>query len=121
MDIAFSPAPFLQNARIYFIAFGAVSIVGGIMAFVKAHSRASLIAGSISGILLIVGGVLLGFSRPSLTAGATLTSLISLALLGRFLPALLRDKKMPAAYMTPLAAVGVVWGAMILVAALSPG
>src|SRR4051794_8264502 len=39
-------------ARIYLFGFGALTIAGGVMGFVKAKSRASLIAGTISGVLL---------------------------------------------------------------------
>ena len=46
-------------AKIYFIIFGLLTIVGGVMGYVKAGSTASLIAGSISGILLLVAAFLL--------------------------------------------------------------
>ncbi|MEY2557223.1 MAG: Transrane protein, partial [Verrucomicrobiota bacterium] len=40
-------------AKIYFIVFGLLTIVGGVMGYVKG-STASIIAGSITGILLLV-------------------------------------------------------------------
>jgi uncharacterized membrane protein (UPF0136 family) len=38
----------------YFVFFGLVSLVLGILGFVKAKSRASLFAGGVSGVLLVV-------------------------------------------------------------------
>ena len=46
-------------AKIYFIIFGLLTIVGGVMGYAKAGSTASLIAGSISGILLLIAAFLL--------------------------------------------------------------
>jgi uncharacterized membrane protein (UPF0136 family) len=40
------------------IAYGLLSMVGGIVGYTKAKSQASLISGLISGILLILGGIL---------------------------------------------------------------
>jgi uncharacterized membrane protein (UPF0136 family) len=40
--------------RAYFFVFGLLSIAGGVMGFVKAQSRASLISGGIAGVLLLV-------------------------------------------------------------------
>ncbi|MDB6147845.1 MAG: hypothetical protein JWO45_1509 [Spartobacteria bacterium] len=46
-------------AKIYFLVFGLLTIAGGIMGYVKAGSTASIIAGSLTGILLIVAGQVL--------------------------------------------------------------
>lgn len=88
----------------YFLFFGALTLLGGVMGYVKAKSTASLIAGGVSGLLLI-GGALL-FRYGYLQGGVILLLLVSLALLGRFLPSLLRGKLNPAAYVAPLSAVG---------------
>ena len=61
--------------------YGALALVGGVMGYVKAKSRASLIAGGASGVLLI-GGALLGISYP--VAGLAIASVVSLALIARF-------------------------------------
>ena len=39
------------------IAYGVLALIGGIIGYVQAQSKASLISGSISGLLLIVAGV----------------------------------------------------------------
>lgn len=103
----------LRAAQYYLLAFGLVSLLGGVMGYVKARSLASLIAGGVSGGLLLVAGWLLS---THLLAGALLALVVSLALLGRFAPALARGKRMPAIYLAPLSAVGAVVAVILLVA-----
>ena len=50
-------ARMLGPAKIYFIIFGVLTIAGGIVGYVKAGSTPSIIAGSITGILLLVGAL----------------------------------------------------------------
>ena len=49
----------LNPAKIYFFVFGILTIAGGIVGYVKAGSTPSIIAGSIAGILLLIGGWLI--------------------------------------------------------------
>ena len=49
--------------KIYFIIFGLLTIAGGVMGYVKAGSTVSLIAGSISGLLLLLAAFLLPSHR----------------------------------------------------------
>ena len=82
--------PAQMNAiKVFYFVFGALTLVGGIMGFVKAHSLASLIAGGVSGLLLIVAGVI--FSGNQQTAGI-LAIVVSIALVGFFGKSLLADK-----------------------------
>lgn len=82
------------------------------MGFVKAKSRASLIAGGISGVLLWLASGLLGAGQT--TAGAVLGGVVSLGLLGRFLPAYLKTKKaMPAGLMAALGVGGVLGACLV--------
>ncbi len=76
--------------------YGVLSLAGGIMGYVKANSRASLIAGGISGVLLI-GGALLAASNP--VAGLTTVAVVSAALVGRFAKSALRKGSSPVAYL----------------------
>ncbi|MEP6822379.1 MAG: TMEM14 family protein [Chthoniobacterales bacterium] len=93
-------------AKIYFILFGLLTIAGGIMGFVKAGSTASIIAGSISGILLLMAAFLL---PGNLVAGLVLGGVVSLLLAGRFLPAFLKTHAfMPAGMMAILSVIGVI-------------
>jgi uncharacterized membrane protein (UPF0136 family) len=101
----------LPFAQIYFPIVGVVMIAGGFVGFLKAKSVASLIAGSVSGLLLIIGACLFGVQ---LQVGLVVVLLVCLALLGRFLPALFRGKMMPAAYVAPLSLIGAVLSLWLL-------
>ena len=92
--------------RIYLFGFGALTIAGGILGFVKAGSRPSLIAGTISGALLLVAGYLAGSTgRLGLIMGLG----ISAALASRFVRTYRTSKKvMPAGVMAVLGLAGVV-------------
>ena len=93
-------------AKIYFIIFGLLTIAGGAMGYARAGSMASIIAGSISGILLLVAAFLL---PGNVVAGLALAGIVSLALAGRFLPAFLKTNAfMPSGMMSILSVIGVV-------------
>jgi uncharacterized membrane protein (UPF0136 family) len=103
----------MSLAPLYFIIFGSVSEVFGILGWVRAKSKASLIAGLASGLLLTLAGILgmLQIVRPGLWLGGA----VSLLLLGRFLPAFLKSKALyPAGVMAVLALGGVVLAALHL-------
>lgn len=96
----------------YCIAFGMISILLGLLGFLRAKSTASLVAGSISGILLGVGG--LAHQRGH-TWGFYLALVMCVLLLGRFLPAYLKTRKFyPAGIMAILAVIGTVVGVLKL-------
>ena len=93
-------------AKIYFIIFGILTIAGGVMGYVKAGSTISLIAGSICGILLLVGAFLL---PANLAAGLAIAGIVSLLLAGQFLPKFIKTgAPMPAGMMSALSVIGVV-------------
>lgn len=92
--------------RVYLFVFGAITIAGGVMGFVKAKSRASLIAGGISGVALLAAGALVG--GASTTTGLALGLAVSLALTARFGNAYRKTKKvMPALLITLLGLGGI--------------
>jgi uncharacterized membrane protein (UPF0136 family) len=96
----------LGPAKIYFIIFGLLTIVGGVIGFVKAGSTASIIAGSISGIALIVAAYLL---PGNLVLGLAIAGLVSILLAGRFIPAYLKTGQvMPAGLMSLLSVIGLI-------------
>src|SRR5438045_6544279 len=74
-------------AKIYFIIFGLLTIVGGTIGYVKAGSTASLVAGAISGIALIVAAILL---PTNVAVGLVIAGVVSIALAGRFIPAFMK-------------------------------
>jgi uncharacterized membrane protein (UPF0136 family) len=96
----------LGPAKVYFIIFGVLTIAGGIIGYVKAGSGASIIAGSICGILLIVAAFLL---PERVVAGLAVALIVSFSLAGRFIPNFIRTGKvMPAGMMSILSVIGVV-------------
>jgi len=93
-------------AKIYFMIFGLLTILGGVMGYVKAGSTASIIAGAISGIALIVAAYLL---PNNVVAGLVIAALVSVLLAGRFIPAFMKTGKvMPAGLMAVLSVIGVI-------------
>jgi len=98
----------MEAAKIYFIIFGALTIVGGIVGYVKAGSVASIIAGSITGVLLLVAAFLLPEHRM---VGLATALIVSLLLAAQFIPKLLRTGTvMPAGIMSLLSVIGVIVG-----------
>src|ERR1700722_9854164 len=65
--------------EIYYYFFGLVAIAGGAMGYARAKSKASLIAGGVSGALLIIAGLI----SPSVT-GFVLALIVSILLLAHF-------------------------------------
>jgi len=93
-------------AKIYFIIFGLLTIVGGVIGYMKAGSTASIIAGSISGIALLVAAFLIP-GNPVL--GLAIAGVISILLVGRFIPAFMQTGAvMPAGLMSLLSVIGVI-------------
>ena len=96
----------LGVARLYFMVFGVLAIIGGIVGYVKARSVPSVVAGCITGILLLVAGYLMPDHR---TVGIGLGLVISLLLAAQFIPKFVRTGRiMPAGLMTMLSAIGIV-------------
>ena len=100
----------LAFTRIYFFIFGVLTIAGGVMGYVKVHSAASLIAGGISGVLLLLAGWLMP-DQPA--TGLILGGVTALLLLGYFAPKFMRTGAiMPAGLMAVLSIAGVVLAIM---------
>jgi uncharacterized membrane protein (UPF0136 family) len=96
----------MEGARIYFIVFGALTILGGIVGYLKAGSVASIIAGSITGVLLLVAAFLLPEHRM---IGLATALIVSLLLAAQFVPKFLRTGRvMPAGMMSILSAIGII-------------
>jgi uncharacterized membrane protein (UPF0136 family) len=85
----------------FYILFGLVSIAGGAIGFARAKSKASLIAGAVSGALLIIAGLL----SPSVLA-FVLGFLVSILLLVHFSRSYaVRKKPIPAIPMIVLSGI----------------
>lgn len=81
-------------------AYGILAIVGGIIGYIQARSRVSLLSGSISGFLLILAAY---FQLQGQTWGAILAVLVTAILVVFFAFRLAKTRKfMPAGLMTIL-------------------
>jgi uncharacterized membrane protein (UPF0136 family) len=88
----------------FYILFGVVSIAGGALGYARARSKASLIAGGVSGVLLILAGLL----SPGAPA-FILASLVSILLLIHFVRSYAAKKKpMPAIPMIVMSGICIV-------------
>ena len=93
-------------AKIYFIIFGLLTIIGGVIGYLRAGSMASIIAGSVSGLLLLLAAFLL---PGNAVAGLALAGIVSIALAGRFVPAFIKSGDlMPAGMMSVLSVIGII-------------
>jgi uncharacterized membrane protein (UPF0136 family) len=96
----------LEATRIYFLVFGVLTIAGGIMGYVKARSVVSIVAGAITGILLIVAGWMLPDHRE---LGLSVGLFTSAILAGQFIPRFLRTRRLvPPGLMSVLSVVGII-------------
>ena len=96
----------LGPAKIYFIVFGLLTIIGGVIGYASKGSMASIIAGSVSGLLILLAAFLL---PNNVTAGLVLAGVISIALAGRFVPAFIKTGDfMPAGMMSILSVIGII-------------
>lgn len=82
------------------IVYGILAFVGGILGYLQAQSKASLISGSISGLLLLLGGVM---QLQGVTWGLTLAAVVTAVLVFVFSSRLAKTGKfMPAGLMSIL-------------------
>jgi uncharacterized membrane protein (UPF0136 family) len=73
----------------YYVVFGVLTIIGGIMGYVKAKSVISIVSGTISGAILIAASILL----PAHPIGAGAAGLcVSVLLAGKFVPDFIHKK-----------------------------
>jgi len=96
----------MEAAKIYFIVFGLLTIAGGIVGYVKAGSVASIIAGAITGVLLLVAAFFLPEHR---VAGLATALVVSLLLAAYFIRKYLSTGAvMPAGLMSALSIIGII-------------
>jgi uncharacterized membrane protein (UPF0136 family) len=90
--------------QVFYYLFGIVAIAGGAFGYARAKSKASLIAGAVSGALLIVAGLL--FPRVLGFILALVVSVLLLVHFGRSYAA--KKKPMPALPMIALSGICIV-------------
>jgi uncharacterized membrane protein (UPF0136 family) len=90
--------------QVYYFLFGLLAIIGGAMGYARAQSKPSLIAGGVSGALLIIAGLLF----PSVP-GFVLALIVSVLLLAHFGRSYAAKKKpMPAIPMIVLSGICII-------------
>jgi len=93
--------------RVYYVLFALLSIVGGLMGYLKAKSTVSLLAGSVSGVLLIAASFMLSGRHP--IRAYSLGLLVSVLLAGKFVPDFIHKKAIvPGGLMAVLSLAGIV-------------
>ena len=96
----------IDLTKTYYFIFGALTIIGGVMGFVKKSSVPSLIAGGLCGVLLMIAGALL---KDKTQPGLILGLVVSIALAAQFLPKFIaKHSFMPAGLMSILSIVAVI-------------
>lgn len=96
----------IDYTRIYYFVFAAVTILGGLMGYANKKSVASLIAGSISGALLLTAGA---FLYTKLNGALILGLIVCVLLAGRFIPNYIEKKRVvPSGLMSLLSLAGIV-------------
>ena len=96
----------MEAAKIYFVIFGILTVGGGVVGYIKAGSVASIIAGSITGVLLLVAAFLLPEHRA---IGLATALIVSLLLAAQFIPKFLKmGRVMPAGLMSVLSVIGII-------------
>jgi uncharacterized membrane protein (UPF0136 family) len=107
----------LKMASVAATALGLLSLVGGTIGFVNAGSKASLIAGGISGLLLIASAALM---PRKLVVGLVLAEVVSVALLVKFGRAAIQEGTPVSLIMTVVAILVSGLAARAFVASRSP-
>jgi uncharacterized membrane protein (UPF0136 family) len=96
----------MEAAKIYFIIFGVLTIAGGVVGYVKAGSVASIVAGSVTGVLLLVAAFLLPEHHA---IGLATAFIVSLLLAAQFVPKFIRTGRiMPPGTMSVLSVIGII-------------
>ena len=96
----------VEFTRIYFLIFGILTVAGGVVGYVSKRSIASLVAGSICGVLLVYAAYLMHTPRPE---PLILALVVSVVLAGRFIPNYIEKKALiPGGLMALLSGVAIV-------------
>ena len=82
----------IELTKWFYLVFGLLTVLGGLMGFLKAKSLASLIAGGVCGGLLIAASFIL---PRHFNLGLGIGMVVSVLLVGQFLPKLLHKEFKP--------------------------
>jgi uncharacterized membrane protein (UPF0136 family) len=102
-----------QSVGDYFAFFAAVSFILGLLGFFRGKSKASLIAGGLSAVLLAIAAVL---TQRQGQPGILMGTIVSGLLAGRFVPTFFKSKRIyPAGILGLLSVIGLVLGLLVLI------
>jgi uncharacterized membrane protein (UPF0136 family) len=94
------------SAKAFYIVFAIVTVLGGIMGYVKAKSWISLVSGTVSAGILVTASCLLP-ERPIVSGAVAIC--VSVLLAGKFIPDYIHKKAfIPSGLMALLSAVSIV-------------
>ena len=89
----------IQATEIYYIVFGALTLLGGIVGYVKVKSLPSLITGVLFGLALIGAGILIFNGQTAnpnnVKVGLILGLLATVGLAGQFIPKVMINRAAP--------------------------
>lgn len=86
----------IQATEIYYILFGIVTFLGGVIGYAKARSIPSLVIGLIFGITLVSAGILLVCGQTNtIKIGLVLGLLGTAVLSGLFIPKVMMNRAAP--------------------------
>ncbi|MEI6349700.1 MAG: TMEM14 family protein [Verrucomicrobiota bacterium] len=97
----------IDATEIYYFILGGLTILGGIIGYVKAKSVPSIIAGTLFGLILAGAGALMVFGNTQ--PGLILGILATVAMAGQFIPKVMGSRAAPhVIVMAILSAIGVI-------------
>lgn len=92
--------------KVYYLVFALLTILGGIMGYVKAKSVISIVSGTISGVILIVASLML--PEHPISSGV-IGLCVSVLLAGKFVPDFVHKKAfVPAGLMAILSVASII-------------
>jgi uncharacterized membrane protein (UPF0136 family) len=101
-------------AKYYYFVFAFLTLIGGIIGYLKAKSLASIISGSLCGAILVAAGVMLYEKRP-IVAGV-IALCVSVLLAGKFVPDFIHKKAViPGGLMALLSLASIVLSILVLI------
>ena len=103
----------IRATEIYYLSFGTLTLLGGIVGYVKAKSLPSLVMGVLYGVALIVAGLLIFNGQTgnvnNVKVGLIVGLLATAGLAGQFVPKVMVNRAAPhVIVMALLSAVGMV-------------
>lgn len=84
----------IDITQIFYLVFGILTIIGGVIGFLKARSRISLVAGLVCGLILLTAWYLVAIHQY-IRSGLIVGLVISIALVGQFVPKVIGNRAAP--------------------------